>query len=534
MDDAGVSILPAAFTNTPTLYTRKYEYYDANWSGDWPQGLKTSRYFTRPDYTYVGETTDWAYHSEKMVYLGADDVANCSATATWGINSAVYNLDLIHAFVSGDIFGNGLTGIRAGRWYKYETWMQINSAINVADGVLRIWIDDVEVYTNNAVAYRSSTRGCPNGTGWQSMWFGGNYTGGAAGCGAPSTTLYRYIDDLYLSTTLDRDSDKTAPVVTTPKTIASNGTTFTIPFSETVTSATSGTGGFTISASGGAATLAYASGSGTSSLVYTISRVIASSETVTLTYAVPGSGAVVEDTTGNDLVSFSGSSITNSSTQAPPTLSTKTIATNGTTLTLVFDEAVTTTDLSGAGGWTIAPSGGAATLAYASGSGTTSLVYTISRRIMTSETATVSYSGTYVNDTTSLSLTTITNSSVTNNSDSVAAFIDNLSPSGVQACTSNPRNVTLSLTTNETATARMSLTDIAYSSMTDTFTNTSSTSHSEVKSFACGASYTYYVRTSDALGNVNTSSSLISFSIASPQIAGPGGLRTSGGVKVTH
>ena len=117
--------------------------------------------------------------------------------------------------------------------------------------------------------------------------------------------------------------------------------------------------------------------------------------------------------------------------------------------------------------------------------------------------------------------------------DVTAPVIDNLSPSGVQACTSNPRNVTLSLTTNENATARMSTTDIAYASMTDTFTTTGGTSHNEVKSLACGASYTYYVRTSDSSGNANTSSSIISFSIASPQIAGPGGLRITGG-RLTH
>jgi hypothetical protein len=34
------------------------------------------------------------------------------------------------------------------------------------------------------------------------MWFGGNYSG--ATFGGPTETLYRYIDDLYLSKTLDR------------------------------------------------------------------------------------------------------------------------------------------------------------------------------------------------------------------------------------------------------------------------------------------------------------------------------------------
>jgi hypothetical protein len=107
--------------------------------------------------------------------------------------------------------------------------------------------------------------------------------------------------------------------------------------------------------------------------------------------------------------------------------------------------------------------------------------------------------------------------------------MDNLFPSGVQACSSNPRNITLSLTTNETATCRMAETDIAYASMTDTFTNTNWTSHSEVKSLACGQSKTYYVKCIDNSNNITPESGVISFSISSPQIAGPGGLRITGG-----
>ena len=121
--------------------------------------------------------------------------------------------------------------------------------------------------------------------------------------------------------------------------------------------------------------------------------------------------------------------------------------------------------------------------------------------------------------------------SITVTYDLVPAFIDNLSPSGVLPCTSNPCNVVLSHTTDEAATSRMTTVSsaVAYADMTDTFTTTGSTSHSETKSLACGASYNYWVRTSDAAGNVNTSSEVISFSIASPQIAGPGGLRLVGG-----
>jgi hypothetical protein len=116
--------------------------------------------------------------------------------------------------------------------------------------------------------------------------------------------------------------------------------------------------------------------------------------------------------------------------------------------------------------------------------------------------------------------------------DNTPPFIDNLSPSGVQTCTSNPRNVTMSFTTDESASAKYGTADTTYALLPNTF-GTTGINHTQVVSVACGASYTYYVRTSDALGNVNTSSAVISFSVASPQIAGPGGLRIIGG-RLTH
>ncbi len=80
--------------------------------------------------------------------------------------------------------------------------MVLNSAVDVADGVLRIWIDDQIVYDDDAVVWKSTSRQVPNGEGWQSMWFGGNYSG--ADFGGPSVPVDRYVDDVYLSTTLDR------------------------------------------------------------------------------------------------------------------------------------------------------------------------------------------------------------------------------------------------------------------------------------------------------------------------------------------
>jgi hypothetical protein len=117
---------------------------------------------------------------------------------------------------------------------------------------------------------------------------------------------------------------------------------------------------------------------------------------------------------------------------------------------------------------------------------------------------------------------------------STAPIIDNLSPSGTLACTTNPLPVTLSLTTNIQAWARMNLnSDLAFVSMTDDFTNTGSTSHSEIKSLACGATYNYYVRVRNIDWDI-TGPEIISFTIASQGVAGPGGLRLTSGVRFGH
>lgn len=106
--------------------------------------------------------------------------------------------------------------------------------------------------------------------------------------------------------------DSTPPTVST-KTIGTSGTTLTLGLDETCSNGSGGSGGVTLSASGGAVTATYSSGSGSSSFVYNLSRTVYQGETVTVSYTQPGSG--IEDAAGNDLATFSGSAVTNNSTQ---------------------------------------------------------------------------------------------------------------------------------------------------------------------------------------------------------------------------
>jgi hypothetical protein len=199
-DEAGVELKPAPFPLTSSLYARKYEYFAPGWEGNWPVGLKTSRFFTRDDFATGAEPDGYAYASEKLIWQTYEGDPNDQYAR--GLNVAIFNLDLEATYAAGTSFGNGQPYVRTGHWYKMETWMVLNSGVDVADGVLRIWIDDQVVYDRADVVWKSTSRGVPNGEGWQSMWFGGNYSG--ATFGGPSVPVDRYIDDVYLSTTLDQ------------------------------------------------------------------------------------------------------------------------------------------------------------------------------------------------------------------------------------------------------------------------------------------------------------------------------------------
>lgn len=212
-----------------------------------------------------------------------------------------------------------------------------------------------------------------------------------------------------------------APVNPTPTlqsaTVPTGGTTILLDFTVAVSVGAGGNGGWTVSLSGGACTLTYASGAGTDVLTYNLSRTITSSETGTISYTQPGNG--IEATTGgNDVATISSASVTNNSTATAPTLSSATVATGGTTISLVFSASVSI-GAGGNGGVTVSMSGGAATLSYASGGGSTTLVYNINRTVNTGETGTISYTqpGNGIESTTgTMDVATFSGSSVTNSS----------------------------------------------------------------------------------------------------------------------
>jgi hypothetical protein len=106
-----------------------------------------------------------------------------------------------------------------------------------------------------------------------------------------------------------------------------------------------------------------------------------------------------------------------------PTLSTATINSAGTTLTIGWSENVT-----GSSGLSLSPSGGLASISYASGSGTSTYTYSISRPILDEETVTISASGSNIVDGATNTLANFSGTSVTNNSTQVAGTGESLRP----------------------------------------------------------------------------------------------------------
>jgi len=93
-------------------------------------------------------------------------------------------------------------------------------------------------------------------------------------------------------------------------------------------------------------------------------------------------------------------------------------------------------------------------------------------------------------------------------------------PAGLLA--SGSSQTTLSLVTDENATCRYATTaGVAYAAMANTFSSTGATAQStQVTGLVNGASYTYYLRCQDAVGNANPDDYAITFSVATASGAG--------------
>jgi pectate lyase len=117
-----------------------------------------------------------------------------------------------------------------------------------------------------------------------------------------------------------------------------------------------------------------------------------------------------------------------------------------------------------------------------------------------------------------------------------APVISNPLPAGEQPY--GTTRVTRTVNTDVLATCRVATTDIAYGSMTTTFTQTGGRYHKIDLNVANGQSYTRYIRCIDGQGSANTVSAVMSFSVAAgpaPVISNPlpAGVQPYGTTQVT-
>lgn len=119
--------------------------------------------------------------------------------------------------------------------------------------------------------------------------------------------------------------------------------------------------------------------------------------------------------------------------------------------------------------------------------------------------------------------------------DTSAPIISAGYPSTDTRLSAGTTSVNLSITTNENATCKYSTTaGISYASMTDTFTLTGTTTHTQVlTSLTNGTNYTYSVRCSDTANNVTTSDYTISFSVRNAFSGGGGSIVTATSTNTT-
>jgi uncharacterized repeat protein (TIGR02059 family) len=186
-----------------------------------------------------------------------------------------------------------------------------------------------------------------------------------------------------------------APVLST------NGLSITMAFDELLGTTTPPVSAFTVLVDGVAVTPATATVTGsTSNLVLTFSSAIGAGKTVTVAYSAPASDsattdAAIQDTLGNNALSFNALSVTNGSTvdKTAPTLSLVSlpvVSSLGTAITLTYNETLSTTTAP-ASAYTVTVDGSPVTVTSATRSSTTTIVLSLSTAINGGQVVRVSY-----------------------------------------------------------------------------------------------------------------------------------------------
>ncbi len=181
---------------------------------------------------------------------------------------------------------------------------------------------------------------------------------------------------------------------------------------------------FIVKADGVEVTVQSVVGTSLDTLALSLSATIKQGQTVTVSYAVPESGTVIEDTVGNDALAFTDFEVTNNSTVdgTPPIPESGTVTTSGDVLRLTFNEDLDIGPLSvpPASAFTVKADGVEVTVQSVVGTSLDTLVLSLSSPIGARQIVTVSYAvpttGTVIEDLAGNDALAFTDFPVTNNS----------------------------------------------------------------------------------------------------------------------
>lgn len=225
--------------------------------------------------------------------------------------------------------------------------------------------------------------------------------------------------------------DQTAPVLVTASpnqpVLGSTGTELTLTYNEALSSTSAQASNFVVTVAGSPVSVSSVSASG-STVVLTLATPVQANNSITVAYTAPTNAAgtsnsATQDTTGNDAASFVATAVTNNSTldtTAPVLItigaSAPTVSANGTTLTLTYSEAVSST-LPSSSNFVIYVNGSPVTVSsVARGTDTSTIVVTLANPIGKQPGFTVTADVPAVSDLVSNTSTASTAVAVTNNS----------------------------------------------------------------------------------------------------------------------
>ena len=349
---------------------------------------------------YAAPSTDATTANSAIQDVAGNDALSFSAITLGTNSSSVDQTGPVYS--TGSVASNGLSITVTFNEKLHTTSLPLASSFTVLSNGSSVPISSVAIGPNNTTGLRSIvlTLGTVIGQ-------GRTVTVAYEAPTSNSATTNTAIQDLIgndasslAATTVSNGStvDQTSPVLSSAS-LAANGLTLTLNYNETLRDPRAAASTFTVLVNGSPVTVSSVAASGsTSTVVLTLATAVGSGKAVTVAYSAPAvdagtTNAAIQDTTGNDAASFSATTVTNGSTvdQTGPVISTAVLGTNGTTLTLTYNETIRSTTAT-TGDFVVTVDGSPVTVSSVSAPGTNAtVVLTLASVVANDKVLTVAY-----------------------------------------------------------------------------------------------------------------------------------------------